>query len=133
MKGIKFLFVFLIALSTSLTGSSQNEKKSQPASKTSSVEMYYFHFTRRCATCQAVEDVSKNTVSDFYGNKVSFTSLNLEEEGKAKAKELKVSGQTLLIVSGDKKINITNEAFMNTRSNPDKLSTIIKEKIDPLL
>ena len=44
-----------------------------------------------------------------------------------------VSGQTLLIVSGDTKINITNEGFMNAHSNPEKLKQIIKEKIDLLL
>jgi len=50
-----------------------------------------------------------------------------------KAEELGVSGQTLLIVSGDIKINITNEAFMYARSKPEKLKQVIKEKIDPLL
>ena len=49
------------------------------------------------------------------------------------AGELGVSGQTLLIVSGETRINITNEGFMNARSNPEKLKQIMKEKIDPLL
>ena len=49
------------------------------------------------------------------------------------AGELGVSGQTLLIVSGDTRINITNEGFLNARSDPGKLKQIMKEKIDPLL
>lgn len=98
------------------------------------VEVFYFHFTRRCATCQAVEDVSKQSVEDLYGDKVFFASYNLEEpEGEKKGEEVGVTGQALVIVSGDKKIDITSDGFMNARSNPGKLKEIIKEKIDPLL
>ena len=60
--------------------------------------------------------------------------MNLDEEkGKEKSKELQVSGQTLLIVVNDKHINLTNEAFMNAKSNREKLKNIIKATIDPFL
>ena len=135
MKTLKVLFFALVALSMNISCSGQtNKNEDTKVTKSDKVEVYYFHFTRRCMTCQAVEDVSKNAVAELYGGKVSFAGYNLDEEaGKAKGKELEVSGQTLLIVSGDTKINITNEGFMNARSNPDKLKQIIKEKIDPLL
>jgi len=32
------------------------------ASEKAEVKAYYFHATRRCATCQAVEDVTKKTI-----------------------------------------------------------------------
>ena len=116
--------------------SAQTDKKNDNPriSNTGKVEVYYFHYTRRCITCQSVENVSREAVADLYGDKVVFSDFNLEEEnGKQKGEQLGVSGQTLLIVSGDTKINITNEGFMNARRNPDKLKQIIKEKIDPLL
>jgi hypothetical protein len=98
------------------------------------IEMVYFHSDRRCATCKAVEEVSKNTVKDLYGDKVKFSVYNLDtEEGKAKAEELKVPAKALLILSGDNKFDITNEAFLNARSNPSKLKESIKEKIDGLM
>mgnify|MGYP003807699719 CR=1 FL=1 len=82
----------------------------------------------------AIENVTKEALAEMYGNKVNFTSLNLDEsEGELKGKELQVSGQTLIIVSENKKINLTNEAFMNARSNPEKLKEVIKANIDPLL
>ena len=63
-------------------------------------------------TCQAVEDVSREAVAKVYGDEVSFTGYNLEDdEGKQKGQELGVYGQTLLIVSGEKKINITSLTF----------------------
>ena len=125
-----------MALSMNISCSAQTDKKNDNPriSNTGKVEVYYFHYTRRCITCQSVENVSREAVADLYGDKVVFSDFNLEEEnGKQKGEQLGVSGQTLLIVSGDTKINITNEGFMNARRNPDKLKQIIKEKIDPLL
>ena len=136
MKFVNYLFISLMALSMNISCSAQTDKKNDNPriSKTGKVEVYYFHYTRRCITCQSVENVSREAVADLYGDKVVFSDFNLEEEnGKQKGEQLGVSGQTLLIVSGDTKINITNEGFMNARRNPDKLKQIIKEKIDPLL
>ncbi|KKR22639.1 MAG: hypothetical protein UT54_C0064G0001 [Candidatus Daviesbacteria bacterium GW2011_GWB1_39_5] len=65
---------------------------------------------------------------------VSFTAVNLDEpDGKTIGKNLGVGGQTLLLVKGDQKINITNEGFMYAVSQPDKLKAVIKEKVDGLL
>jgi hypothetical protein len=136
MKSVKYLFITLMALSMNMACSAQTEKKNDNTriSNTGKVEVYYFHYTRRCITCQSVENVSREAVAELYDGRVAFSEFNLEEEkGKQKGKQLGVYGQTLLIVCGDTKINITNEGFMNARSNPDKLKQIIKEKIDPLL
>ena len=135
MKTIKVILFAVLAIGMNISCSAQTkEDKSTAVSKTNKAEVYYFHYTRRCATCNAVESVSKEAVAELYGDKVTFADYNLDEEaGKTKGKELEVSGQTLLIVAGDTKINITNEGFMNARSNPDNLKAIIKEKIDPLL
>ena len=136
MKRMNLLFIGLILLNLTFVGTAQSQNNNAQASiKTNSnVEVYYFHMTRRCLTCQAVEKVTKDALTEYYGNKVRFAEYNLEEEaGEEKGKDLEVSGQTLLIVSGYTKINLTNEAFMYARSNPDKLKQLIKEKVDGLL
>ena len=136
MKTLQVLFFALMTLSMNISCSAQANKKNETTNieKNDKVNVYYFHYTRRCATCNAVESVSKNAIADLYGNQVVFSEYNLDDAaGKAKSRELEVSGQTLLIVADDTKINITNEGFMNARSNPDKLKAIIKEKVDPLL
>ncbi|MFW5886904.1 MAG: nitrophenyl compound nitroreductase subunit ArsF family protein [Bacteroidota bacterium] len=136
MKQVKFLTILLLSLGMNISCSSQtNKKESSPRdSESGKVDVYYFHYTRRCATCNTVENVSKEAVAELYGGKVNFTEYNLdEEEGKSRGEEIGVSGQTLIIVAGDTKINITNEGFMNARSNPEKLKQIIKDKIDPLI
>jgi thiol-disulfide isomerase/thioredoxin len=112
----------------------KEEKNTKEIQQAEEVEVYYFHNTRRCATCKAVESVSKEAVKELDNENVSFTALNVEKtEGEEKAKELGISGQTLLIVSGDKKINITRESFLHARSNPEKLKQIVQEKISSLL
>jgi len=65
---------------------------------------------------------------------VSFQAINLEDDAnKAIVEKLKISGQTLLLVKGDTKINLTNEGFMYAVNNPVKFKSIIKEKVDGLL
>ncbi|MBN2349539.1 MAG: hypothetical protein JXJ22_11900 [Bacteroidales bacterium] len=136
MNSVKFLIISAVVFSMNISCSSQTNTKEQNTKlvKAEKIEVLYFHYTRRCATCNAVESVSKEAVSELYGNKVSFADYNLDEEaGKIKGTELEISGQTLLIVADNTIIDITNEGFMNARSNPDKLKQIIKEKIDPLI
>ncbi|UCG27959.1 MAG: hypothetical protein JSV24_00975 [Bacteroidales bacterium] len=135
MKTLNVLAVILaISLNCSCWGQSENNTEKETISQAGNIEVYYFHYTRRCVTCQAVETVSGEAVKELYGETIPFTGYNLDEtEGKEKAKELGISGQTLLIVNGDKKINITNEGFMYARSNPEKLKQVISDHITPML
>ncbi len=96
-------------------------------------EVIYFHATRRCATCQAVETVTTETLKQAFGVKVSFQSINREEDNKNPLIEkYKISGQTLLIIKGDKVVNLTNEAFLNARTNPDKFKKKLKSTIESM-
>jgi hypothetical protein len=136
MKHIQLLTIVLIAININFSCTAQANKKDQKETvvKADKVEVFYFHYTRRCATCNAVEDVAKEAIKEYYGDDVFFVSYNLDEaDGKQKAELLGVSGQTLIIVNGENKINITNEGFMNARTNPEKLKEIIKEKIDSIV
>lgn len=127
-----FLILFF-SLLTGLNLSAQSTEKVQKETKTK-VDIYYFHFNTRCATCQAVESETQKNVKELFGKDVSFAAYNLDEPaGEAKGKELGVTSQILLVVKGDKKINLTNEGFMYARTNPEKYKKIIEEKIKPLL
>lgn len=108
-----------------------------PAAK--KIEVYYFHFTRRCMTCNNVEKVSKEAVEQQFAEKVkageiTFKSVNLDEtEGEAIGAKLKVEGQTLLIVSGDKRVDLTEKGFLYANNSPEKLKAEIKKAIDSML
>jgi len=103
------------------------------------VEVYYFHYSRRCATCNAVEEVSKKTISESFASQfkkreITFKSVNLDEKSSdALAKKCKAEGQALLIVSTGKRVDLTDKAFMYARTSPEKLKAEIKKTIDSLL
>jgi hypothetical protein len=131
------LFVSILALMLgSISCNNQGTKKGIAQSISSSnVSVYYFHFTRRCATCLAVEENARKAVEAIYPNEVktgeySFTSLNLDEAStKEIADKLGVGGQTLLVVRGDKKIDITSAAWLAAH-DLDKMKVEIKSGID---
>jgi len=141
-KKLTLLSVFTLLAVISLTAqccnssaqkSNNSESESAAVAEAADVEVYYFHATRRCATCQAVEDVTKEALAEKYGEGISFKSINREEQSDhPMMKKHNVSGQTLLIVKGDKAENLTNYAFMNARTHPEKLKSKIKETIESL-
>ena len=139
MKAIKFLFLSLVAVSLCACNAQTSQDQKSAVVDTGELQVYYFHFTKRCATCNAVENEARFALEMFYadeGNEgnIAFTALNLEEEdGKQMAEQLQVSGQTLLLVRGDQMVNLTNEGFMNARTKPDKFHEILKSSIDKLL
>ena len=80
----------LILIMVSVFSFSANYQKAQATktsvSKSAKVEVYYFHFTRRCATCQAVETESKRAIAALYPVQakkglITFKSINLDVKG----------------------------------------------------
>jgi hypothetical protein len=140
MKKILLILIILLTGIGSLSygqDNMQTDKAKAPADQT--IEVYYFHMSRRCPTCLAVESESETALKNLYpgqmeSGQITFKSLNLEEEiNEPLAKKLQVSGQTLLIVKGDKKIDMTGDGFTYARTNPEKLQEKFKTAIDPLL
>ena len=139
MKAIKLMFLTVAVVSLSACNTQTSPDQNTSVANTDELQVYYFHFTKRCATCNAVENEARVALEMFYsyqmkeGN-IAFTSLNLEEgDGKEMAESLKISGQSLLLVKGDQMVNLTNEGFMNARTKPDKFHEILKSNIDNLL
>ncbi len=125
-----------ISKSESCCSSNKNEAKDNSLTTTNetSIQAYYFHATRRCATCQAVESVTKEILKEKYTGKVSFITINREKEkDNPLLKKYKINGQSLLLVKGDKVVNLTNIAFMNARSNPEKLKLELATTIESML
>lgn len=97
------------------------------------VKAYYFHYTRRCVTCQSVEKVSADAFKELSGGKIVLKSINLEEKSSdALAKKLGIAGQSLLVVKGTKKVELTKDGFMYAVSSPDKLKEKIKSAVESL-
>jgi hypothetical protein len=134
------LFIGVVSISAQCCSGSPDDDSNDAkvinaeTKKVSEVKVYYFHSTRRCVTCEAVEAVSKEAINEYYGNKVSFESINREEDkDNSLVAKYKISGTALLIVNGKEKMDITNEAFLNARTNPDKFKSKLKSTIDSMM
>ena len=139
MRKFFLISILLITMVGISCNAQTNQKPASPVSKNGNIEVYYFHMTTRCVTCKTVEAEARKNVEMLYADqlksgKISFTALNLEEAtGKSMGEKLGVNSQTLLIVKGDQKINITNEGFLYAVSQPQKFTEVMKSKIGPLI
>jgi len=127
MKEIKIFAAIVLLFIGFNSSTAQTKQKADP------VEVYYFHATNRCVTCEAVEAVTKEALKQYYGDQITLKSINREEDKtNPLIEKYKISWQTLLILKGDKAVNLTNDAFMYARTKPDKLKAKIKETIDKM-
>jgi hypothetical protein len=134
------VLVLIMGLLFSVSASAQVAKATKTTvSNTPKVEVYYFHFTRRCATCQAVETESQKAINALYPvqakkGTITFKSVNLDEKtSSALAKKCNAEGQALLVISGNKRVDLTEKGFMYALSKPESLKAELKKTIDPLL
>ena len=86
----------------------------------------------------SIEDETVKALKDLYpekfkDGKIIFVSIDIEKEGNEKLiEDLKVTGQTLLVISGENKIDLTNAAFMYAKTKPEKLKKKIQTTIDEI-
>jgi hypothetical protein len=140
MKKIFILSLAFVLILGGISCNAQGAKKQETKTVASSnVEVYYFHFTRRCMTCNAVESETKKSLEAMYSKlvksgKVSFKSINLDDAAnKSIAEKCGAEGQSLLVIGGGKRIDLTTQGFMNAINNPEKLKAELKKSIDPLI
>lgn len=140
MKRIVFFSLMLSFLMSSMSCESQNKKAPKATTTVSNkIEVYYFHYTRRCITCNAVEDVTKKTLAELYPEQqkkhtIVFASVNLDDAtSKAVAEKCQAEGQGLILLANGKRIDLTDKGFMYAKSKPEKLKEELKKAIDTLL
>lgn len=140
MKKLFLLSFALIMILGGISCNAQSAKKQEvKAVSASKVEVIYFHFTRRCMTCNAVETEAKKAVEDLYptlvkAGKITFKSINLDDaSSKTVAEKCGAEGQSLLVIGGGKRIDLTSQGFMYAVNNPEKLKSELKKAIDPLI
>jgi hypothetical protein len=133
------VFAFLVLSLFSVNCVAADKKTQATVSKATKVEVYYFHFTRRCVTCQAVETETKKAIATLYPTQtknglITFKAVNLDsKESEVLASKCKAEGQALLVISGKKRIDLTEKGFMYALNKPETLKEELKKSIDPLL
>jgi hypothetical protein len=133
-KIFAFAMMILFGLPLIATLNAQETKTDEK-----NVEVYYFHYERRCMTCTNVENTTIKTLEDNFKEQIKdgtlvFISVNIEDEtNRALMETLKVSGQTMLFVYGDEQVDLTNDAFMNINTRPKKYVEKVKATVEKFL
>ena len=136
---MKKLFILTLTVILSTFGGLVMETQAQSSSKKGTT-VYYFHSTNRCATCNAVENVTKALINEQYKDQVSkgliqFKSINIDEEANEKlVKKYKIVFSTLLIINANGTTNdFTDTAFQYAKNNPEKFKELLKVEINKAL
>ena len=124
------------------------EKIEKPIQKTekketSSVIVYNFHVTNRCASCIAIEEATTKTLNQNFANelksgKIKRFIIDVDDEKNAKlAEKYQVFGSSLLLVlvkdGKEKTVDLTGDGFKFAKSKEDRFIEILSKNITELL
>ena len=103
------------------------------------IEVIDFYSTHRCMTCNAIEANTKYTLETYFsdelaGNKITFQTINVDEEVNFKtAEKFEATGTALflnVIVNGkETPIDLTIFAF-SSGNNQEEFSNELKSKLE---
>ena len=107
------------------------------------LEVLYFHATRRCPTCLAIEENTRKTLNTWFADQLKKGTVKLtvvdvdDEKNKALAEKYEATGSALFITKTttdkESRNDMTDFAFSYARNNPDKFIRGMKDKISALL
>lgn len=107
------------------------------------VEVLYFHGKQRCVTCRAIEQHTKEVLKAQYSKQIQSDKIVLrvidisKKENETIAEKYQVTWSSLFLVSHkngkEKAENLTEYAFGNARSNPDKFKMGLQQHINQAL
>lgn len=137
--------ILIIALCVGLMSCGNNKTKNTENHTSTSikdgVEVLYFHSKQRCATCLAIEKNAKEVIETEFAEalkkgKLVFKSLEIDEN-ESLSDKYEITWSSLVLVDYDNgkesAENLTEFAFANARTAPDKFKAEIKSKIEKQL
>ena len=148
MKTNTFFFLLASILFTACIQSPQQTENRQFASEfienpNLKLQIYYFHTTRRCPTCNSIEDNVKLVLESDFKDEIeqgiiNFKALNIEDaENKALAEKYQATGASLYLIDiqdGKETDNdLTSYAFTYSRREPEVFLQGMKDTINPLI
>lgn len=147
----KIAFVFLVSLLTLMISCNQTTKTESNSKTTDStkvsanlkLQIYYFHVTNRCATCNSIEANVKslleaNFKKELESGEIAFQSLNIDEkENWALAEKYQTANASLFLTQiekgKEKTVDLTTDAFSYSKNEADKFKKIVIDSIRVLI
>ena len=139
------LVIMLVSLLMLTCGEKSNAvtANDQTAGVKDCVEVLYFHGKQRCVTCRAIEKNAKDLLDAKFADlmrqgRVVWRVIDISQRENAQiAEKYKVTWSSLFIVSHkngkEEAENLTEFAFGNARSNPDKFKSGLQQHINQAL
>jgi len=132
---------FLVACNRGSQKSNNEQVKNEITQNTNlKLQIYYFHATHRCPTCNSIEANIKKVLESNFENEIeqgiiNFTVLNVEDaENKNLAEKYQATGAALHLVdieNGKENDNdLTNYAFSYSRNQPEVFLQGMKDTIN---
>lgn len=103
------------------------------------VEVKYFHGKQRCVTCRSIEKYAQEVIKESFAQevkdgKVKFTVTDFStDEGKAVAKDYKVTYSSLFVVKGKERVNLTQMGFKYAKNQTEEFKKQLKKEVENLL
>ena len=92
------------------------------------MEVLYFHGKKRCATCIAIEQLTKETVEGLGRRDVTVRILEIGQNEEL-AQRYGVAWSSLLVVRGDSVRDLTRMGFNLARSSPEEFRARLTETV----
>lgn len=144
MKKLSLIFLVVLTLiSCSKTGNTNQTTAPRTQPEGDVVEVLYFHGKQRCATCNAIENETKQMIDSVFAeqvaeNKLIFKVVDFsQKENEALAEKYEVAFSSLFVndyINGEEITNnMTEFAFANARSNPENFKKELQRIINEAL
>jgi hypothetical protein len=143
MQKLMIFFSFSLAMIfiSSIGNAQTDEQTSKP--QTNMVQVVDFHSTHRCATCNAIEQKTKEALNEYYKTEmengtVTFQAINVDKKENLEiSEEFQAYGTSLYlnIVKDGKseKIDLTDFAFTYARDKDDSFEKGFVEEMNKAL
>jgi hypothetical protein len=141
-KSIKMKKASLLLLTLIITVVSFGQEAAEKAKKTT-LDVYYFHRTDRCATCMSIEENTKNALDTYFSDElkegtIRFYSICYEGDTDQEAIEKYKADAPGLYLTKVKKgkettKDVTDFAFNNSLHHGDKFKEGLRDRINNLL
>ncbi len=136
--------VFLFSCNHSTTKDTvANKADSTTVLNSTQIQVYYFHLTNRCATCNSIEANVKSVLETDFASEmqqgvISFESLNIQEKQNWEIAESYQTANASLFITrntekGKQTSDLTSQAFMMSLQKPEEFKKIIRDTIQSLL
>lgn len=140
MKTIFSILITILAVTSCWNRSQNNSGENNPV-KDGTLEVLYFHNAKRCATCIAIENGTKELLQSTFDQQLKdstiiYRTISIQDSEDLCAK-YEISWSSLILVDhqdGKESIkNLTDFAFAKARTSPEVFKKELSDQINKML